>query len=121
MVLVAARLRLLHVYANMDVEMKVHGIIAKISVDTMVDTGNGMAAWWKYPSEMRDIVPMARCISEDSPMSRDRLTVFDIDQVTTITGNPLDTQCEHVVVNAVISHLSYGTMQAREVVVIGTL
>jgi hypothetical protein len=104
----------------MDTSVRLSGIVAKISADAMVDTGNGMATLWKYPSEMRDIIPMSRSISEDSPMPLDRLTVFDINKVMLPNGKTVSPLCECVTVEATVRHLSYGIMEAIKIVVLST-
>ena len=101
--------------------MHVSGIIAKISADAMVDTGNGMATWWKYPCDMREIMPLTKLIKKDSPMPSYRLTVFDSTKLMLLNGKTPSPSCDYMVLEATVEHLSYGTMIASDVVVTGTI
>lgn len=102
-------------------KMRVSGIIAKISVDAMVDTGNGMATWWKYPYDIREIMPLTKLINKDDPMPLYRLTVFDSTKLMLSNGKTPFPSCEYMILDATVEHMSYGTMIARDVVVTGTV
>ena len=92
---------------TMNVEIKVSGIVAKISAEAMVDTGNGMATLWNYPSDIKDVMPM--------PFTR--LTVFDLADVMLENGKSVYPTTADVEVTALVSHLAYGVMKARHVVI----
>lgn len=100
--------------------MFVSNVTAKISISAMMETGSGMGTLWKYSPEIRSIIPMARNISEDSPVSLERLTVFDINKVLLPEGHTLSSTDEYVKIEADVEHLSYGIMRASNVKIIRT-
>jgi hypothetical protein len=91
----------------MNTELRISGIVANISAEAMVDTGNGMATLWNYPEGMKDIIPM--------PLSR--LTVFDPADVMLENGKSIYPSSNDVEIRAVVRHLAYGIMQATFVTV----
>lgn len=85
----------------------------------MVDTGNGMATWWKYPCDMKEIMPLAKLIEKDSPMPFYRLTVFDSAKLMLSNGKTPSPSCDYMILDATVEHLSYGTMLATNIVITG--
>jgi hypothetical protein len=103
----------------MSTSVRLSGIVAKISAEAMVDTGSGMATWWKYPCDMREIMPLTDLIRKDSPMPLYRLTVFDSTKLMLSNGKTPFPSCEYMTLDATVEHLSYGTMIASDVIVTG--
>lgn len=86
------------------------GIVARLSADDLLDTGNGMATLWEYPEDASDVVR--------KPLTR--LTVFDIGAVVCINTKSKE-PCKRAIVEAIVSHHAYGVMKAVSVNVVSVI
>lgn len=88
----------------------VTGIVAKLSNDDVLETGKGAGTLWEYPESAKNIMAL--------PLTR--LTVFDMDSVTTsmeVSAEPY----KLAIVEATVWHCGYGIMKATSVNVVSVI